>query len=103
MNDYLVMAPSPGNEGEDILVQKIMGVFQECTEGLTFTCERPVEGRIQYFDLSIMQGDRLLAIFKRTKKGLLPYTSAHTKLVKRGIVKSCLNSALHKSCEHMMT
>lgn len=34
------------------------------------------------------------------KKPLLPFNSAHSKLVKRGIVRSCLKSSITKSCSH---
>lgn len=34
----------------------------------------------------------------RTKKDSLPYTSAHSKLVKRSIISARLSSALNKSC-----
>lgn len=59
---------------------------------------------MQYLDLSIVQRDRHLCrqYSPRTNKSLLPYTSAHTRLVKRGIVQSCHNSALNKSCERMI-
>lgn len=36
------------------------------------------------------------------KKGLLPYDSAHSKIVKRGIASLCLESSLTKSCPHQM-
>ncbi|CAN7980385.1 unnamed protein product [Ixodes pacificus] len=36
----------------------------------------------------------------RSKKGLLPYDSAHSKLVKRAIAWSCLRTSLLKSCHH---
>ncbi|CAN7944504.1 unnamed protein product [Ixodes pacificus] len=36
----------------------------------------------------------------RTKKAILPFDSAHSKLVKRGIANLCLRSALQKSCPH---
>lgn len=38
----------------------------------------------------------------RGNKPILPFHSAHSKLVKRGIIKSCFTNALRKSCEHKM-
>ncbi|KAG0425519.1 hypothetical protein HPB47_027317, partial [Ixodes persulcatus] len=35
-------------------------------------------------------------------KGLLPFDSAHSKLVKRSIASSCMQAALVKSCPHSM-
>lgn len=39
----------------------------------------------------------------RSKKGLLDYKSAHSKLIKRGIALSCLGAALKKSCRHTLS
>lgn len=36
----------------------------------------------------------------RTRKGILPFDSAHSKVVKRGIASSCLGASLRKSCLH---
>lgn len=36
----------------------------------------------------------------RTKKALLPYSSSHSKLLKRGTGSLCLPNALKKSCVH---
>lgn len=44
----------------------------------------------------------ILTIFTTNQNGLLPYNSAHTKLVKRGIVESCLCLVPNKSREHIM-
>ncbi|KAM7297294.1 uncharacterized protein ISCGN_022447 [Ixodes scapularis] len=38
----------------------------------------------------------------RSRKALLPYESAHSIIVKRGIAASCLGSALKKSCFHVV-
>ncbi|CAN7943424.1 unnamed protein product [Ixodes hexagonus] len=38
----------------------------------------------------------------RCKKELLPYDSAHSKVVKRGIATLCLESSLRKTCAHRM-
>lgn len=38
----------------------------------------------------------------RTKKPLLNYQSAHSKIGKNGIVKSCIKASLTKSCVHTM-
>lgn len=38
----------------------------------------------------------------RSKKALLAYDSAHSKLVKHGIVNLCFLNAVKKSCPHVM-
>lgn len=57
---------------------------------------------LQFLDLSLsLQTNHLCWSFSpRSKKGLLHYTSSHSKVVKRGIALSCLTSALKKSCLH---
>lgn len=43
----------------------------------------------------------MLEIFPRAKKHFLPYGSAHSKTVMRGLAILCLKSALQKSCLHL--
>lgn len=38
----------------------------------------------------------------RGNKPLLPFASSHSKLVKRSIVRHCLDNAISKSCRHLM-
>lgn len=39
----------------------------------------------------------------RSKKELLPFTSAHSKLVQRGVTTAALKNALNRSCHHRIS
>lgn len=84
---------------------KILRAFQASSEGLQFTIEQPDEqGSIRFLDLRLHYGEKHLCweFEPRSKKALLPYDSAHSKLVKRGIAMSGLGDAVKKSCVHTM-
>lgn len=80
----------------------------ECFEtegmGLRFTSEVPKDKKLQYLDLCLCFEDKHFCwqYKPRSEKPVLDYSSGHSKLVKRGIVLSCLRSALDKSCLHML-
>src|SRR5690606_17605395 len=68
-----------------------------------FKKEEPVNGMIQFLDLKIFVNQGLCWRYDlRQNKALLSYRSAHSKLVKEGIVKNILKSALSKSCCHQV-
>ncbi|KAL3174053.1 hypothetical protein MRX96_011794 [Rhipicephalus microplus] len=64
----------------------------------------PVENEIQFLDLQLrFAKEHIYFIYNpRSKKGLLPFESAHSKLIKKGIVLSACAAALDKSCPHLM-
>lgn len=70
--------------------------------GLNFTWEMPVNNSIQFLDLKLgfTKDHVCLMCNPRTKKRLLLFDSAHSKLIKMGITTTWLNSALPKSFEH---
>ena len=102
VDDYLVVLPDLSSPDFDNIVGMITSVFTFESRGLTFTCERPSDNSMQFLDLKLtFNNDHVCYMYNpRTKKSLLPYDSAHTKLVKRGIAMSCVKSALAKSCLH---
>lgn len=104
VDDYLVLLKGVEPEGREGIVESVFSMFQECGKGLKFTREVPVEGCLQYLDLSISFKDSspCWTYCPRSKKSILNYNSAHSKLVKRGIAMNCLRAALQKSCEHKM-
>lgn len=81
-----------------------MSVFKESSRGLKFTLERQDGQFLQFLDLRMQfTGEHVCWGYKpRTQKGILPYDSAHSKLVKRSIASSCLETAIGKSCHHAM-
>lgn len=104
VDDYLVLTKSSGGVLEDQVVKKVMEVFAKNSGGLRFTHELQDGFCLQYLDLKLQfTGSHVCwAYHPRTKKGLLPFDSAHSKLVKRSIASSCMQAALDKSCPHSM-
>ena len=82
----------------------VFSIFKEHGRGLRFTAEVPTENCLQFLDLKLQWNFEHFCWFyhPRVKKGILPFDSAHSKIVKRGIASLCLESALSKSCPHHM-
>ncbi|CAN7975565.1 unnamed protein product [Ixodes persulcatus] len=101
VDDFLIFSEAPEASLADA-VSAIMRIFGACADGLTFTFETPTAGKLQFLDikLSFLEDHICWAYKPRSKKAILPFESAHSKLVKRGIAKTCLEAALKKSCEH---
>ncbi|XP_040070667.3 uncharacterized protein LOC120843379, partial [Ixodes scapularis] len=102
VDDYLiVLKPSLDNDCVET-VKEIVDIFSECSQGLSFKLEVPTEGALQFLDINLRLGTSHVcwAYDPRSKKGLLPYDSALSKLVKRAIAGSCLRASLLKSCRH---
>lgn len=102
VDDYLLILDT--NSGLDEVVAGIVDVFKEASGGLKFTWEIPVLNCIRFLDLMVMFSDDHVCwkYSPRSKKSLVSYKSAHSKLVKRGIALTCLQAALAKSCKHQM-
>lgn len=99
VDDYLVlMTKIP--DANDINI--IKNIFLGQAQGLNFTHETPTNNNLQFLDTRLtFQNDHVCWMYSpRSKKRILQYESAHSKLVKRGIVSSCLSAALKKSCIH---
>ncbi|XP_040079191.1 uncharacterized protein LOC115318693, partial [Ixodes scapularis] len=103
VDDFLVILQD--DERMNIQVADIMETFAEYGGGLKFTFEVPKENILQYLDLSLHLGDTHVcwSYSPRSKKAILDYGSAHSKIIKRGIALTCLGSALRKSCRHTMS
>lgn len=83
---------------------KVLTKVRQCLAPLELTHELPDQGSIQFLDICLSFKDNHVCwcYEPRANKPLLPYNSAHSKLVKRGIVKLCFRNALNKSCPHLM-
>lgn len=86
------------------MVDKVLETFRQNGQGLSFTHELPDDGVLQFLDLKLTLCDSHVCwcFSPRAKKELLPFGSAHSKTVKRGIAMLSLGSALRKSCPHLM-
>ena len=82
----------------------VRSVFNECLRPLVLTFEAPVNCSIRFLDLTLNFANKQACwcYEPRGKKPILPYSSAHSKLVKRSIIKLCFNNALLKSCPHFI-
>ncbi|CAN8029037.1 unnamed protein product, partial [Ixodes persulcatus] len=80
----------------------ILGIFSDCLSPLVLTHEVPEAGCIRVLDLTLtMCPDHVCwAYDPRAGKPLLPFESAHSKIVKRAIAKTCYTHALRRSCFH---
>lgn len=85
-------------------MRSVLEVFTHHSEGLTFTHELQNGAYLQFLDLRLefIAKHVCWSYHPRSKKGLLPYDSSHSKLVKRSIASSCLQAALEKSCHNVV-
>lgn len=101
IGDFLVVIKQSNHVGS-VAVADILTIFTDNGKGLTFTHELTRDGKLQFLDLqlSLQAGHVCWMYSPRARKGLLPYESAHSKIVKRAIAMMCLESSLTKSCHH---
>lgn len=85
-----------------INVEEVLNLFHEARKGLEFTIELPDNDKLQFLDLCLLFSRHCTCweYKTRSEKGLLPYESGHSKVVKRGIGTSCVGQAIKKSCDH---
>ncbi|XP_064469727.1 uncharacterized protein LOC135384457 [Ornithodoros turicata] len=104
VDDFLVVVGRRADDCYENIVSVVLQHFDCGGKGLSFTSELQANGRIQFLDLNIRVGENRLcwAYHPRAKEDLLPFDSAQSKTVKRAIALLCLESALKKSCEHVM-
>uniref|UniRef100_L7LW05 Tick transposon n=1 Tax=Rhipicephalus pulchellus TaxID=72859 RepID=L7LW05_RHIPC len=102
VDDYLILY-EPSDASLDAIVSCILCIFSKGLEPLVITHVLPQNNEIKFLDLRIRFSDEVCWMYEpRGLKPLLPYQSAHTKLVKRAIVESFLESTLKKSCPHLI-
>lgn len=101
VDDYLVIVDCDGDKflsGFD----QVLNVFRQSLAPLEVTYEMPEGDSIRFLDLRLhfSESHTCWCYEPRSMKPILPFSSAHSKLVKRGIVKSSFESALLKTCAH---
>ncbi|CAN7996104.1 unnamed protein product [Ixodes hexagonus] len=104
VDDFLVLTSKPVDLSDE-MISGMLKLFTRCAFGLSFTHETACSGRLQFLDLGLSFGEDHVcwAYEPRSKKGMLPYDSAHSKLVNRGIASTCLAASLKESCTHRMS
>ncbi|CAN7976939.1 unnamed protein product, partial [Ixodes persulcatus] len=95
VDDILVCAPN------QLSATQIFDFILTAAPELKFTSESAKDGKLQFLDLQLLNKKGLCWSYGReTVKKVLSRWSAHSKLVKGGVVRSLIGSALKKSCFH---
>lgn len=104
VGDYLLILDCPHHDFGAPAEQAI-ALFSEHLQPLVVTSELPHGAHIRFLDLNLHFANNHIcwAYTPRAKKPLLPFGSAHSKLVKKAIASLCVKNALAKSCPHSMT
>lgn len=77
IDDFLVVHNNIDEEEEQSLLNKILHNFYSASKGLTYAVEQSKPDHICW------------QCNTRTKKGLHPHSSTHSRLVKRSIISTC--------------
>ncbi|KAH6939901.1 hypothetical protein HPB50_022020 [Hyalomma asiaticum] len=74
---------------------KIFAHFSTCSPGFSFTKKLPTNGQLRFVDLQLCFGavHTCWQYAPRSEKGLIPFTSHHSKLVKCAIALSAMKNA----------
>ncbi|CAN7998710.1 unnamed protein product, partial [Ixodes hexagonus] len=101
VDDYLIVLASDERNFTS-MVADVLDNFKVCMSPLEITHELPDERSLRFLDLRLLIFPYHVcwSYEPRGNKPLLPFNSAHSKLVKRSIVRLCLKSSLIKSCSH---
>lgn len=98
-DDYLVLL---NKEDDGAVIKEMCPIFTDSGSGFVFTTELPVSGRLWFIYLNLKSGPQhscwLYSL--RAQKGLPPYDSPHSKILKRSIPLSYLCALFRKSCQH---
>ncbi|XP_077535955.1 uncharacterized protein LOC144148269 [Haemaphysalis longicornis] len=103
VDDFLVVFKKKcGAEAEQ--VGELLDVFSSVLSPFSLTTEMPERGTIRFLDMSLTFCGHYVCweYAPRSQKGFLSFSSAHTKLVKRGIVRAALKNSVLRSCHHRM-
>lgn len=83
---------------------KIIDVFRAELSSFELKTEHPSNNKLRFLDLELSFSNSHVCwgYAPRSKKALLPFSSAHSKIVKRGIARACMKAALYRSCDHQV-
>ncbi|XP_075543809.1 uncharacterized protein LOC142578296 [Dermacentor variabilis] len=95
VDDYLIFIDCTQPAFEPA-VSEVLDFFKKELEPLELTHEVPIDDSLRFLDLRLSLANKHVCwcFEPRSKKPLLPFNSAHSKLVKRGIIKLCFPSSL---------
>ncbi|KAH9368517.1 hypothetical protein HPB48_007818 [Haemaphysalis longicornis] len=102
VDDYLVVVNRVAGTSLNDVLSGVIETFVSSSKSLKFTWELPSNNCLRFLDLILtVQDTHVCWQYKpRANKQLIPFDSAHSKLIKRGVAKTCITAALNKSCAH---
>lgn len=102
VDDYLVIFKKNG--GAELVQMQHLFLAFSVLYPFVLTTENPKHGTMQFLDMSLTSDRHVCWTYApRSQKGFLPFSSAHMKLVKRGIVLAALKNPVLRSCHHTMS
>ncbi|KAH7979352.1 hypothetical protein HPB49_009128 [Dermacentor silvarum] len=103
VDDFLIVLEQ-GHHDAPTQFQEVYAKFCEVLNVFTLTKEYPEKGSLRFLDLKLTckQDHVCWEYAPRSKMGLLPFSSAHSKLIKRGVASAALGNALQRSCYHQV-
>lgn len=101
VDDFLVLIDKKFMDTDQV-VTNTLTIFRHVLSPLIVTHELSVDSTIRFLDLRLfVTTDHTCWQYEpRANKPLLPFSSSHSKLVKRSIANMCLLNAFKKSCPH---
>ncbi|XP_077486844.1 uncharacterized protein LOC144098220 [Amblyomma americanum] len=104
VDDFFVLCRTEDSTDFERLKDSVLETFRKTCPELKFTHELPAKDSLQFLDLRLefQPGHLCWRYEPRAKKQFLPFSSSHSKTMKRAISSAALFSALKKSCEHQM-
>ncbi|CAN7952088.1 unnamed protein product, partial [Ixodes pacificus] len=103
VDDSLVLFQTSGADPHR-QVENIFEIFKSNLRVFTLTKELTEDNQLRFLDLILVFGAEHVCwrYSPRSQKALLPFSSAHSKLVKRGIALAAMKNATQRSCHHQV-
>lgn len=101
VNDFLIFYSSNHSDTKPAAAI-IYGVFHNEISSFELTTENASDNRLRFLDLELLFSENLVCwgYAPRLRKGLFPFSCAHSKIVKHGIAKACMKVALVRCYYH---
>ncbi|XP_077526148.1 uncharacterized protein LOC144137987 [Haemaphysalis longicornis] len=103
VDDFLIFY-STNPSDEQLAAKTVFDGFVAELSCFELTTEHPSDNKLRFLDLELTYLDSHVCwrYAPRSQKSLLPFSSAHSKIVKRGIATACMKAALSRSCDHQV-
>lgn len=103
VDDFLIFYSTNPSDAQPA-ANAVFDVFVAELSCFELTTEHPSDNKLRFLDLELAFSDSHVCwrYAPRSQKSLLPFSSAHSKIVKRGIATACMKAALSRSCDHQV-